>query len=382
MAAIRRQLATIASVLLLAGPACDDPPREPSPSPTPGPGDIVTAADGTRFAVQVVATRLDIPWALAFTPDGRLFFTERPGRVRVMERGQVLATPALVIEDVAAIGEGGVLGLAVHPQFAANSFVYVLYTARLPGGPRENRVVRYREVGNTLGEPMVILDRVGAADIHDGGRLRFGPDGMLYVTMGDMSTPSTAQDLASPNGKLLRLTDEGRIPPDNPLPSPVYSYGHRNPQGLDWHPVTRDLWESEHGQTGNDELNVIQAGHNYGWPIIEGDQSRAGMDTPLLFFTPAVAPSGASFYTGTAIAGFRGDLFVATLRGEHLLRVRLDPANPRRITSTERLLENRFGRIRDVVTGPDGALYFCTSNRDGRATPVAEDDRIVRLSAP
>jgi aldose sugar dehydrogenase len=375
-----RQLATLAVLIVAAGPACDDSPS-PAPSPPPA-GDIVTASDGVRFRVQVVATNLDIPWSLAFTPDGRLFFTERPGRVRVLHGGQVLAAPALVLGDVAAVGEGGLLGLAVHPQFAANGFVYVLYTARLPDGSRENRVVRFREVGNTLGEPMVVLDRIGAADIHDGGRIRFGPDGALYVTMGDMASPSTAQDLASHNGKILRLTDDGRTPSDNPQPSLVYSYGHRNPQGLDWHPVTRDLWETEHGQTGHDEVNVILPSRNYGWPVIEGEQSRAGMETPLLFFTPAVAPSGASFYTGTAIAGFRGDLFVATLRGQHLLRVRLNPANPRAILSTERLLENRFGRIRDVVTGPDGGLYFCTSNRDGRTTPAADDDRIVRLTAP
>jgi aldose sugar dehydrogenase len=377
---IAGQLATLALLIVAAGPACDDS-SSPAPSPPPA-GEIVTAGDGTRFRVQVVATNLDIPWSLAFTPDGRLFFTERPGRVRVMQGGQTLATPALVLGDVAAVGEGGLLGLAVHPQFATNGFIYVLYTARLPDGSRENRVVRFREVGNTLGEPMVVLDRMGAADIHDGGRIRFGPDGNLYVTMGDMASPSTAQDLASPNGKILRLTDDGGTPSDNPLPSLVYSYGHRNPQGLDWHPVTRDLWETEHGQTGNDELNLILAGRNYGWPVIEGDQSRAGMETPVLFFSPAVAPSGASFYTGTAIAGFRGDLFVGTLRGQYLLRARLDPANPRRIAGTERLLENRFGRIRDVVTGPDGALYFCTSNRDGRTTSAADDDRIVRLTAP
>jgi glucose/arabinose dehydrogenase len=383
-----QQTLVVAFILLAAGAACDDPPRTPSPtpppptSPSPTPGaEVFTAADGTRFSVDVVASNLEIPWSLAFAPDGRLFFTERPGRVRIIASGQLLPTPALVIDDVAAVGEGGVLGLALHPQFASNGFVYVAYTARLQGGGRENRVVRYREVGNTLGERVVILDRVNAADIHDGSRLRFGPDGKLYVTMGDAAAPSLAQDVASLNGKLLRLNDDGGIPADNPFRSFVYSYGHRNPQGLDWHPVSGELWASEHGQTGNDEINRVRPGLNYGWPVIEADQTRAGMETPVLFFNPAVAPSGASFYTGTAIAGFRHDLFVATLRGQHVLRVRLDPSNPPRISGTERLLENRFGRLRDIVTGPDGALYFCTSNRDGRATPVAEDDRIARIVA-
>jgi len=374
------QILTLAFIVGSAGAACDDPPP-PDPAPTP-PGEVITADDGTRFSVEVVAQNLEIPWAMAFAPDGRMFLTERPGRVRVFERGQVLAAPALVLTDVAAVGEGGLLGIAVHPDFATNHFVFLAYTARLAGGSRETRVVRYREVGNTLGEPAVILDRVGAADIHDGARVKFGPDRKLYVTMGDTAAPPTAQDPGTLTGKILRLNDDGSVPGDNPFAgSPIFSYGHRNPQGLDWHPVTGEPWGSEHGQTGNDEINRLQPGRNYGWPVIEADQTRAGMETPILFFSPSIAPSGASFYTGTAIAGFRRDLFVGTLAGQHLLRVRFDPNDPNRIAGTERLLAGRFGRIRDVVTGPDGALYLCTSNRDGRNTPVADDDRLVKLSA-
>jgi glucose/arabinose dehydrogenase len=374
------QVLTLLFIVVAAGAACDDSPA-PDPGPAP-PGEVVTAADGTRFAVEVVAQNLEIPWALAFTPDGRLFVTERPGRVRVFQSGQVLAAPALVLTDVAAVGEGGLLGIAVHPDFANNHFVFIAYTARLAGGSRETRVVRYREVGNTLGEAAVILDRVPAADIHDGARVRFGPDRKLYVTMGDTAAPPTAQDLGTLAGKILRLNDDGSVPGDNPLPgSPIFSYGHRNPQGIDWHPVTGEPWGSEHGQTGNDEINRLQPGRNYGWPVIEADQTRAGMETPILFFSPSIAPSGASFYTGTAITGFRGNLFVGALAGQHLLRVRFEPNDPNRVAGSERLLAGRFGRIRDVVNGPDGALYLCTSNRDGRNTPVAADDRIVKLSA-
>jgi glucose/arabinose dehydrogenase len=374
------QVLTLAFLVVAAGAACDDPPA-PAPAPAP-PGEVVTAADGTRFSVEVVAQNLEIPWAMAFAPDGRMFFAERPGRVRVFERGQVLAAPALVLADVAAVGEGGLLGIAVHPDFANNHFVFLAYSARLAGGSRETRVVRYREVGNTLGEPAVILDRVGAADIHDGARVRFGPDRKLYVTMGDTAAPPTAQDLGTLTGKILRINDDGSVPGDNPFAgSPIFSYGHRNPQGIDWHPVTGEPWGSEHGQTGNDEINRLQPGRNYGWPVIEGDQTRAGMETPILFFSPSIAPSGASFYTGTAITGFRQNLFVGALAGQHLLRVRFDPNDPNRIAGTERLLAGQFGRIRDVVSGPDGALYLCTSNRDGRNTPVAADDRIVKLSA-
>ena len=361
----------------------------PSPAPNPGtdppagggnpPGGLPTttlvAADGTRFGVQTLATGLQIPWSLAFTPDGRLLISERPGRVRVYQNGTLLAEPALILGDAFTTGESGILGLAVHPDFATNHFVYLTYTANGLRGPIA-RLIRFREVDNRLAEGVVLLDDVPAANIHNGSRVRFGPDRRLYVTFGDVATPSIAQDVASLNGKVLRLNEDGTSAAGNRFSSPVFSFGHRNPQGIDWHPVTGDLWETEHGQTSNDEINVIDSGVNYGWPVIEADQTRADMATPIAFFVPAVAPSGASFYRGTAIPAFRNQLFVATLRGMALLRVTVDG---RRITAQERLVENRYGRLRDVVSGPDGYLYFCTSNRDGRTTPVADDDRLLRI---
>jgi len=372
-----------AGALLLCLTACgtqspSPPPPGESPQPTPPAGEIFVAGDGTRFAAQVLATQLEIPWALAFVPDGRLFITERPGRVRVFQGGRLLAEPALVIDSLYTRDESGLLGLAVHPSFAANGFAYVAYTATTPTGPVA-RVVRYRVVGNSFGEPAVLLDGVPANNIHNGARVKFGPDGRLYVTFGDVAMPSEAQSLGSLNGKVLRLNDDGTTPADNPFGSPVWSWGHRNPQGLDWHPATRELFETEHGQTGNDEVNVIDRGQNYGWPEIEGSASRPDMRTPLAFFTPSVAPSGAAFYRGTAFPTFQNQLFVATLRGQALLRIMLDPSDTHRLLGTERLLEGRFGRLRDVISGPDGYLYLCTSNRDGRNTPVADDDRLLRL---
>lgn len=379
-----RSVTAIAMATLVMACESSDNPTTPTTTTTtttttvPAAADIFTAADGTRFAVETVATNLEVPWGMAFAPDGRLFFTERPARVRILAGGQLFT--ALTLNDVYAQGEAGVLGLTLHPSFATNGLVYFVYTARLDAQQViRNRLVRYREVNNTLAERAVLFENFAAADIHDGSRVRFGPDSMLYVTMGDAATTSLAQDLASPNGKILRLTDTGGTPSGNPFNSPVWSYGHRNPQGIDWHPVTGELWETEHGPTGDDEVNRIIVGRNYGWPDITGTQTRAGMETPLLVFNPSIAPSGASFYTGSAIPNFRNNLFFATLQGRHLHRVRFNPTNQTQILATERLLEGRYGRLRDVITGPDGALYFSTSNRDGRGTPAANDDRILRI---
>lgn len=357
-----------------------DPPGQTGagdPSPPPA-GDVFTTADGVRFRVEAPVSALVVPWSMAFAPDGRLFITERAGRVRILNLSSSAADLALTLDGVFAQGEAGLLGLALDPGFAQNRLVYLYYTAAAAGGA-VNRVVRYREAGGRLGERAVLLDDIPAAVIHDGGRLRFGPDGLLYVTTGDANVTALAQDAASLAGKILRLNPDGTAPRDNPFSSPVYSYGHRNPQGLDWHPSTGDLWATEHGQTGNDEINVIRPGVNYGWPRIEGAATMPGMEPPIAFYAPAIAPSGASFYRGDRFPQFAGNLFVATLRGTHLLRIRLDPASPRRVIAEERLLEGRFGRIRDVVGGPDGYLYLATNNRDGRGSPVTADDRILRI---
>ena len=359
-------------------------PRSPTPTvpATPAPNtpatDIFTTEDGVRFAASTVATNLEIPWSMAFAPDGRLFVTERPGRVRILDLASRSSDLALTLEDVFTEGEAGLLGIALDPDFAQSRFVYLYYSARLPTGGRVNRVVRYREVASRLGERAMLLDDIPAGQIHDGGRLRFGPDGLLYITAGDAANSGLAQDLGSLAGKILRIARDGTTPRDNPFPSPIYSYGHRNPQGFDWNPLTGDLWASEHGNTGNDEINVVDAGANYGWPRIEANQSMAGMRTPVTFFNPAIAPSGASFYRGQLFPRFANNLFVGTLRGTHLLRLTLD-ASARRVVTQEQLLAGRFGRLRDVIAGPDGYVYFCTNNRDGRGSPISTDDRIVRL---
>ena len=343
---------------------------------TPTTGEVLTTRDGVRFRVETMLTGLEVPWSLTFAPDGRLFVTERPGRVRIATVGGG-SELALTLDGVFTQGEAGLLGLALDPAFSQNRLVYLYYSATVSGGA-VNRIVRYREVNSRLAERVVLLDGIPVGVIHDGGRLRFGPDGLLYATAGDAAIPNFAQDVASLAGKILRLNRDGTSPADNRFSSLVYTYGHRNPQGLDWHPTSGDLWEVEHGATGNDEVNAIRAGLNFGWPSIEGADTIPGMEPPVTFYNPAIAPSGASFYRGQRFPQFAGNLFVATLRGTHLLRLTVDAAG-RRVTAQERLLEGTYGRIRDVISGPDGNLYFCTNNRDGRGSQAADDDRVLRL---
>ncbi|MDQ3171011.1 MAG: PQQ-dependent sugar dehydrogenase, partial [Acidobacteriota bacterium] len=219
--------------------ACDrrvPPPSQTDPWANAPITETATTGDGVRLGVQVLLTNVQIPWALAFAPDGRLFFTERPGRVRVVVNGTLLAQPALTLPDVRAVGEGGALGLALHPNFAQNRFVFIAYTATRTNGTPVNRVVRYREANNVFAEPAIILDNIHAADNHNGARVRFGPDGKLYVTMGDAGDADLAQVLSSLNGKILRINDDGTTPADNPFGSPVWTWGHRHPQGIDWNP--------------------------------------------------------------------------------------------------------------------------------------------------
>lgn len=358
--------------------ACRD--DTPDNSTTTTPGDPFTTRDGARFRVDTVLSNLDgVPWSLQFAPDGRLFVTERVGRVLIVNITAGTFDVALRIDGVFTSGEAGLLGLALDPAFAQNHFVYLYYSAATSTTTAVNRIVRYRESNSQLVERVLLLDNIPAGGIHDGGRLKFGPDGLLYATAGDAASQGLAQDVSSLAGKILRINRDGTTPAGNRFSSPVYTYGHRNPQGIDWHPATGTMWESEHGNVGNDEINIISSGLNFGWPRIEANETFPGMETPVTFFNPSIAPSGAAFYRGNRIPQFTNNLFVATLRGTHLLRLTLDEAG-RRITGQERLLDGTFGRLRDAAMGPDGNLYVCTNNRDGRGTPATGDDRILRIA--
>jgi glucose/arabinose dehydrogenase len=302
-----------------------------------------------------------------------MFVTERPGRVRVIEKGALRAEPLLSLTNVVADGEAGLMGLALHPDFARNHYVYLCYAT----GDLTDTVARYRDTGKSLVEPHAILENIPAARFHAGCRLKFGPDRKLYITTGDATTRAIAQDLHSLGGKILRLNDDGSVPSDNPFAgSPVWSYGHRNPQGIDWDPKSGLLFETEHGPSGfdggvgGDEVNIVERGKNYGWPVIMHHDEHEGMVSPLLEYTPACAPASGAFWNG--------DFYFGCLRGANLHRVVLD-ANDRRKVLREESLFTDLGRIREVVAGPDGALYFTTSNRDGRGDPAADDDRIFKL---
>jgi len=334
------------------------------------------------FTVETIAENLSVPWAVDFAPDGRIFFTERGGTIKIIEGGTV--TDTLVDLDVGYV-EGGLLGIALDPDFADNGHVYAYYTYG-DFFSVYNRVVRFTEEGGMLGGELVLIDGIPGGPIHDGGRIRFADDGTLYVTTGDAGDPGLAQNPDSLGGKILRINPDGTVPGDNPFEgSPVFSIGHRNPQGLDWDPQSGKLVISEHGPSGergfaHDEINVVDAGGNYGWPDIVGDETGDGLRGPLLHSGTAVwAPSGAVFYDSDRIGEFAGRFLVATLAGSHLLAVEMDLSRGT-VLGSERYLLGDYGRLRDVAVDGDGNVYVLTSNRDGRGIPAHNDDRILRIS--
>lgn len=320
--------------------------------------------------LEVVATGLTVPWEIGVLPSGDMLITERAGRLILIEKNK---RTIIEIGGVTETSEGGLLGLAVHPQFAVNHYIYLYLTAEDRTGII-NRVERYVLQNNTLSKREVILENIKGSANHDGGRIAFGPDGYLYITTGDAQNPNLAQDTRSLNGKILRVKDNGGIPRDNPFNNEVYSYGHRNPQGLAWD-MQGNLWETEHGpsgiQTGYDEVNRIVKGGNYGWPILHGDQKKEGMISPVLQSGSADtwAPAGLIYQNGS--------LFFTGLRGEAIYEVKLSNKD---ITKFVTHYKNEFGRLRAIIVGADNHIYFSTSNRDGRGKAQKEDDRIIKLN--
>jgi glucose/arabinose dehydrogenase len=366
MTGVRWLLAPLCAVVLLAACGGDDSPATTEQSPSSGRAPDSSAATPARKRTGTIVKNLDVPWELAFLPDGSALVTERPGRVLRLDRNLNVARQPAAVVKVQASGESGLLGMAVDPKFRRNHFVY-LYRTTATG----NEVLRYRYSRGRLTGARVIVRGLRAGEIHDGGRLRFGPDGALYITTGEAGDGQLAQDPNSLNGKILRVRDPrgGAVRPE------IVSLGHRNVQGLDWQPGTDQLYVTEFGPDAHDELNKIVEGRNYGWPQFEG---KDGPTPAVIDWVGIIAPSGATFVRKSG-SQWTGNLLVACLRGAQLRRIVFDGDT---VTSDESLYEGKYGRLREVVEGPDGAIYLLTNNTDGRGSPRAGDDRIIRVVPP
>ncbi len=321
--------------------------------------------------VEVIATGLEKPWAIDFADD-RIFITEKTGKIRVVESGILLEDPLASLRTVNVFG-GGLLGIAVHPNFNDNHFLYVYYTYE-EDGKLWNKILRITESENKLQDAITILDKIPGSKFSNSGVLKFGPDGKLYATTGITSDSShESQNIESLEGKVLRLNDDGTIPDDNPYSdSAVFSYGHRNPQGMAWD-LSGNLFVTEMGPTKNDEINLIVSGKNYGWPIQECSGNINFVDA-VKCYDPSIEPGGIVFYSGDKLA-FDNNLIMATLRGAHVFEIEI--AEDGKIL--QKSILSGLGRIRDVNEGPNGYLYVITSNTDGKGFPDSTDDKLVRI---
>ncbi|WP_409228718.1 PQQ-dependent sugar dehydrogenase [Gudongella sp. SC589] len=332
--------------------------------------EVIYSAEELTYEIEVIGGGLEIPWEILPLNDGRFLVTERPGRVLMLDNGEIFS-----IKGVEHIGEGGLLGMEKSPEFDENGYIFLYYTYR-DGNQILNRVSRFTFEEDTLVDERYILDRIPGSRFHNGGRIKFGPDEKLYVTTGDAQVPSLSQDVDSLAGKILRLNPDGSIPQDNPFEgNPVYAYGLRNPQGLAWHPVTGDLFASDHGPTSQDEVNRIIPGGNYGWPVVTCADGESQYEDPIACYSDfTMAPSGIGFLPWDNLA--EPPLYVGGLRGNMVIRIDLDAeGNPVR----QDQLFSEYGRIRTVVYH-EGSLFIATNNRDGRGVVRDNDDKILKIT--
>lgn len=351
--------------------------------------EIIEKDSVTSFKVETVLEGLQSPWAIQFMPDGSIYITEREGRLRKVVGDILLPDPISGVPEVAFKGQGGLLDIALHPDYENNKLIYLAYTVEVDGNMM-TRVSRFKDTHDGLTEMEIIFPGFSGSRYakHFGSRIIFGRDAKLYITLGERGEGERAQNLMDLNGKTLRLNEDGSIPEDNPFYGrsdanwEIFSYGNRNSQGMAIHPETGAIYQTEHGPSGNDgrgggdEVNLIEAGKNYGWNVVSHDQSRAGMEDPLIQFTPANAPSGADFYTGDKFPQWKNNLFFATLVGRGLYRLDI---NGKVVNEVEVLLKNEYGRLRDVKTGPDGYIYIITSDTDEYGPGRRGGDRLIRI---
>jgi glucose/arabinose dehydrogenase len=329
--------------------------------------------------VQSIIEYLNIPWAIDISEDGKIFFTERDGKLRVITDGTLNPVPVYTfVLPFISSGEGGLMGIALDKDFLTNGYIYLMYTYG-EKGTFYNRVVRMRIVGDTAFKEEILLDRIPGGRIHNGGRIKIGPDGYLYIATGDGGVRDLAQDVNSLAGKILRIGTDGSIPPDNPFPgSPVYALGLRNPQGLAWNDKNM-LYATDHGETNHDEINLIVPGGNYGWPLVIGDEELLGFDfiQPILQSGDETwAPGGAAFISS---GPRKGQLLVSMLRGNGLLAITFDETGTQ-VVDVEPLLLDTYGRLREVYQASDGSIYLTTSNKDGRGIIHFGDDKILQIA--
>jgi glucose/arabinose dehydrogenase len=352
------------------------------------------------YRVVTVVTGLVNPWSMAFLPGGDILVTERPGRLRIVRNGKLLDAPVAGVPAVWARGQGGLLDVVPHPDFATNKLVYLSYSKPLDGGAATTAVVRGRFEGDKLSDvkEVFLADTKGAPG-HFGSRLAFDKNGFLYITVGDRQAPPQgnleshpAQDVTNHQGTINRIYDDGRVPTDNPFADragakgSIWSYGHRNPQGLVVHPTTGDVWATEHGPQGGDELNHIKRGANYGWPVIgfgvnygsgnaiHTGTRRQGMENPVNVWVPSIATSGLMVYTGDKFPGWKGSLFVGGMAGEQLVRLTLSGQT----AEVADILVRKQGRIRDVRQGLDGFIYLAIDDSQGKPTPIVRLEPVAR----
>jgi len=385
------------------------PPQRPPAVADPD-GRVITS-EKQIFKMEVVARNLETPWALAFLPDGRLLITERPGRLRVLENGTLRPEPVKGLPKVWEKQDGGLFDVEVHPDYARNGWIYLSYSETLPGSPpaappKEGEagrggppdppsmtvVVRGKINQNYEWVEQQVVFRAppsiyNSSNAHYGSRFIFDKANHLLFSLGDKQQKMDAQDLSKPTGKIHRINDDGTVPEGNPFAgkpgalATIWSYGHRNPQGLAWDPATGKLWESEHGPSGGDEINIIEPGHNYGWGVITmgnepgiTKQSEPGMDQPVVYYTPTLAPSAIAFYSGDKYPGWKNNLFVSGLAGQQLRRLEIQDD---KVTHQEAVF-TEFGRVRDVIVGPDGYLYVALQV-PGQVLPQSTPGVVARL---
>jgi glucose/arabinose dehydrogenase len=365
-------------------------------------GDTLLRSTLHDYRVVTVVEALVQPWSIAFVPGGDMLVTERPGRLRIVRQGKLLPQPVDGVPTVFHVGQGGLLEVKPHPNFASNRLLYLSYSKPHADGKQSTTaVLRGRFENDRLTGVEPIFESLSQGRGHYGGKLAFDKSGYLFITLGDRQVPPEgnlaahpAQDLSNHHGKIVRLHDDGRVPADNPFVSragarpEIWSYGHRNVQGLLIHPETGDVWADEHGPQGGDELNRIQPGKNYGWPIIgfgvnyttglaiHSGTHREGMEQPVRVWVPSIGISGLMLYDGDRFPQWRGNLFIGGMAGQQLSRLTLQG---QRVTNEEALVQ-QMGRIRDIRQGPDGLIYLVTEDRDGKPTPIYRLEPVERTA--